>query len=68
MLTALVPMSCRDYFNDVDVTDVVSRTDLLPLPTTDLYYSEIDCRHLANRSMMMPNALRTYKCPTWQVE
>jgi hypothetical protein len=53
-----VTASRRDYFDDVDIPDVVSGTDLLPLPATDLNY--IDMHHCcqADSSTTMPNALR----------
>ena len=57
MWSALVPTSCRGYINDIDITNIVSRTGQLPLLATDLRYNDIDRRHQANRSMAMLNAL-----------
>ena len=54
----LVPTSRRNYFDDVDIPDVVSGTDLLPLPATDLHCIDMYRRHQADRSTTMPNALR----------
>ena len=44
----LVPStSRRDYIDDVDFPDVVSGTDLLPLPATNTNYIDMYHRHQA---------------------
>jgi hypothetical protein len=48
----------HDYFDDIDIPDVVSGTDLLPLPATNLNYIDMHHRYQAGSSTTMPNALR----------
>jgi hypothetical protein len=47
-----------DYFNDVDIPDVVSGTDLLPLLATNLHYINMHRHCQSGSSTTMPNALR----------
>jgi hypothetical protein len=58
MLALVLSTSCRDYFDDVDIPDVVSGTDLLPSHVTNLHCIDMHCRCQASRSKTMPNALR----------
>ena len=71
-MPALVPStSHRDYFDGVDILDVVSRTDLLPRSVTNLHCIDIHRRRQAGRSTTMPNVLRdmylltTALCGMW---
>ena len=43
----LGPTSHGDYFDDVDIPDVVSGTNLLPLPVSNLHY--VDMHHRRHR-------------------
>jgi hypothetical protein len=55
---ARVPTSRRNYFDDVNIPDVVSGMDVLPLPVADLHYIDM-CRCCqAGNSTTMLNALR----------
>ena len=53
----LVPTSHGGYFNDVDVSDVVSGTDLVSLPAADMNYIDMHHRCQTGKSTTMPNAL-----------
>ena len=58
-MPTLVPStSRRDYFDDVNMSDVVSGTDLLPLPASNLHCIDMHRRRQVDSSMTMPNALR----------
>ena len=58
-MPTLVPStSRRDYFDGVDILDVVSRTDLLPRSVTNLHCIDMHRRCQAGRSTTMLNALR----------
>jgi hypothetical protein len=53
-----VPTSRHNYFDDVDIPDVVSGMDVLTLPAADLHYIDM-CRCCqAGTSITMLNALR----------
>jgi hypothetical protein len=58
-MPTLMPTSRGDYFDDVDIPDIVSRMDLLPLPATNLHCIDIQCRHQIGGSTTIPNALRS---------
>jgi hypothetical protein len=57
---ALVPTSFHDYFGDVDIPDVVSGTNLLSLPATNMHYIDLHRRCQTGSSTTI-NAKR----PTW---
>jgi hypothetical protein len=52
------PTSLPRYFDDVDIPDVVSGTDLLYLPATNMHFIDMHRRQQEGRSTTMPNALR----------
>ena len=53
-MPTLVPStSCRDYFDDVDISNVVCGMDLLPLPATYLQCIDMHRRHQAGSSTTM---------------
>jgi hypothetical protein len=51
-----MPTSRGDYFNDVDISDVVSGMNLLPLPVADMNYVDMHRRCQAGKSTKMSNA------------
>jgi len=53
-----VPTSRHNYFDDIDIPDLVSGMDLLPLPAADLYYINMHYCCQADSSTTMPNAIR----------
>ena len=59
-MPVLVPStSHQDYFDDVDISDAVSGTDLLPLPANNLHCVDMHRRYQADGSTTMPNTLRS---------
>ena len=53
-----MPTSRGDYFDDVDISDIVSGTDLLPLQETNLHYIDMHRHCQADSSTTMLNTLR----------
>jgi hypothetical protein len=55
---ALVSTFRHDYFDDINIPDIVRRMDLLHLPITNLYCIDIYHLHQEGCSTTIPNAQR----------